>query len=459
MSWADEELSSLSFGDIRLDRLAITLVEALAIKPETSIPDKCGTWSATIAAYRLIDNKKVTSEKLLDSHTQASIARMNKEKVVLLIEDTTQLDYTKHKSITGLGPLYQSYQRGMFLHLMLATTPERTPLGVIRAKYYIRDVKESPEGEPEEHVVDLRPFEEKESYRWFEGYQMANEYAKKTTATIVFMGDRESDIKRIHKEAVSQTAKIVIRAKHNRILESGDHLKETVLKTVPVGINQFTMPARPGHKAREVTQKLYGTTVVLPADMDGEEPYAVNVVIAEEINTPAGEEPITWMLITTLPVKTAEDIRLVIEYYLCRWDIEMFFKVLKTGCKVEELQFESVKRLQTAITLNLIVAHRILMMAKLGRETPDVPADCIFDEEEWQLAYKLRNKTKPLPTTVPRLHDVILWVAMLGGFLGRKHDGEPGTTTLWRGLSKIQNYLIIKKQLSELSQNANDSTG
>jgi hypothetical protein len=142
----------------------------------------------------------------------------------------------------------------------------------------------------------------------------------------------------------------------------------------------------------------------LPETKKREKAITFNVVIAHEDNPPEGEEAVSWTLLTTLPVATAEAAMLIVELYLCRWDIEMFFKVLKSGCAVQELQLETVDRLKIAISLSLIIAHRVLMMSKLGRDTPELPCDVIFDDIEWKIIYRYHYK-KPPPKDPPKFRD------------------------------------------------------
>ena len=158
---------------------------------------------------------------------------------------------------------------------------------------------------------------------------------------------------------------------------------------------------------------------------------------------------------TTLDVKTLEDVQLVVNYYRCRWEIECYFKVLKSGCAVQKLQLQTVKRLKTAVAMYMIIAYRILWMTKAGRETPDIPCDAVFDDEEWKAAY-MYDTGKPPPKKTPRLLEVIVMIAKIGGFIGRKGDGFPGTKTLWQGLFAIHIYLCLNRRLSVLDNHRKD---
>ena len=450
MTWADDELMGIDLGDKRLNKRAIKLLEDLSSKPDTSIPARCHGWTETAAAYRFMSNENVNEQNVLAPHIQSTKERMRQEKMVLCIEDTTELDYTSHKAVAAqLGPMGQSYQRGMFLHLMLATTPERVPLGVLNAAYHIRPVEKPEETEAAEAIKKTkkarRDIEEKESYRWVCGYDTVNEMAKASpTLLLLYAADREADIEAVLARAQGQPAGLLLRAKHDRRLEDGERMWNTVWNTPVLGTSEFLMSARPGRSARLVRQSIRAATIVLPETDKREKAITINVVIAHEDNPPEGEEPVSWTLLTTLPVATATDALQVVELYLCRWDIEMFFKVLKSGCAVQDLQLETVDRLKKAVSMYLIIAYRVLLMSKLGRDTPDLPCDVVFDEIEWHTVYRYHYK-KPPPKVPPPLIDIVRILAMLGGFLGRKSDGFPGSKTIWRGLSTIHAYLIVNE--------------
>jgi hypothetical protein len=451
VSWAEEELTGIDLGDNRLNKRAIKLLEDLSSQPSTSIPARCHGWAETTAAYRFMSNERVNDQNLIAPHILSTRERMRTEKVVLCIEDTTELDFTGHKAVASqFGPMGQSYQRGMFLHLMLATTPERVPLGVLNAAYHIRPVVD-----PKDHVDAKekakerakQDIEDKESYRWVTGYEAVNEMAKKSPGQLVYVTDREGDIEEVLKRAQGQPAALLIRAKHDRIVEDGDRMWDIAWNTPVLGTAEFLMSARPGRTARVVRQSIRSATITLPETKKREKAITFNVVIAHEDNPPEGEDPVSWTLLTTLPVATAEEALLIVELYLCRWDIEMFFKVLKSGCAVQELQLETVDRLKIAISLSLIIAHRVLMMSKLGRDASGLPCDVIFDDIEWKIVYRYHHKKMP-PKDPPLLGEIVRILAMIGGFLGRKSDGFPGSKTIWRGLSTIHSYLRVNEEIN-----------
>jgi hypothetical protein len=184
-------------------------------------------------------------------------------------------------------------------------------------------------------------------------------------------------------------------------------------------------------------------TLLRPPNRPGEKlpPVYVNAILVREEHPPEGEEPIEWLLLTSLPIGTFEEACTVVGYYCCRWEIEVFFRVLKSGCKIEDLQFEREDRLQVCLAMYLIVAWRVLYVLKLGRECPDMRCDAIFSEAEWQSVFVIANRTTA-PKTPPSLKVIIPLIAGMGGYLGRKHDGPPGPKTMWIGLQRTRDFAI-----------------
>ena len=443
MTWAEEEMATVDLGDRRLNRRSATLLETMATKPDSSIPAKTSGLAEMTAAYRFFSNERIDEQKLLEPHRLKTIERMRNESVVLCIEDTTQIDFTAHKETSGLGTLYQDFLRGLFLHPMLAVTPAGACLGVLGAKFYARPA-DRPHLTAKEKA--RRTIEEKESYRWLDGYQSMNELAKTSPAQLVYVADRESDIEELLDAAQGQRGHVLIRARHDRVLEDGERMWETVRNSPVIGTQEFEMGARQGHKARTVFQTLRSISIELPETKDREHAIVINVVMAHEENPPKGEEAVSWTLLTTLPAKTIAEITTIIDYYRTRWIIEMYFKVLKSGCAIEKLQLETADRLKVAIALYMIVSYRVLFMIKAGRESPDLPCDTIFEEEEWKTIYMASAKKAP-PKIIPRLMEIVLMVAKFGGFKGRKCDGFPGAKTVWIGLGVIRGYLIVNEHM------------
>ena len=435
MRWAEEEFETLDLGDPRLNRRAVLLAERLSQKPGASIPGACANWSETVAAYRFLGNEGVTWDDVMAAHWDASQKRMAQHSVVLCIQDTTELDYNGQQ-MQGLGPLSYEAQRGMFLHPTYVVTPGREPLGVINAWMWARELKDG--DEPRGGLLESR--------RWIESYEIIAEQALKLPQTRhVFVGDRESDIWALMAKAqeLGHAADYLVRCQHNRALPQGGKLWGEVMQSECIGGVAFEIPAGRGRKARLVKQEIRMQRVSLSDGKkkekeDGKEKgkekgqIEVTCLIASEIDPPAGTQPVVWRLLTNRVATTLQEACELIDWYRARWEIEMFFSVLKVGLQVENLQLGDTKKLQTALALYMIIAWRINRLMRLGRTLPDLPADLLFEADEWRAAFIL-NKLPP-PKAVPTANTVIRLIAQLGGFLGRKGDGEPGAKTLWLGM-------------------------
>lgn len=428
MGWAQTEFGTIDLGDKRLDRRLMLLAERLTDRPTASIPGACKGWAETQAAYRFLSQDDVTWQAILEPHWACSIERMKAQRTVLCLQDTTELNYNG-QAITGLGPLSYEAQRGMYLHPTYAVSTEREPLGVLDAWMWARAPKAG---------GDKRPGI-KESTRWIEGYARLAELSESLPDTrLVYVADREADIVELMRSArdLGEPVDWLVRSKHNRALPEGDRLWEAVKAGKPLGELRFTLPSRHGQKARQVCQQIRCQHVTLADGRGGE--LSAYCVIATEVGAPKGMKPVEWRLLTNRPVEDFDAAAQLIDWYRARWEIEMFFHVLKNGCKVEALQLASIEKLERALAVYMVVAWRIARLMRLGRSCPDLDAELLFEPEEWQAAYLLQKK--PVPKKPPRLNEVVRLVAMLGGFLGRKGDGEPGVKTLWQGLQRVADF-------------------
>lgn len=428
MGWAADEFKSIDLGDKRLDKRAVLLAERLAEKPTASIPGACNGWAETQAAYRFLAQEELEWSDILRPHWECTEQRMRAHPVVLCLQDTTELDFNG-QSIEGMGPLSYEAQRGMYLHPTYAVSPVREPLGVLDAWMWARAPKDD---------SGVRPGA-KESERWIEGYARVAELAEQMPNTqLVYVADRESDMMELMVQAreLDNAADWLLRSRHNRALPEGGKLWVQVLKSEPLGEIRFTLPRKKGHKARAVRQQIRARRVEL-ADNNGGR-VEVTCIVATEVGALAGVKPIEWRLLTNRKTEDLEAAAELIDWYRARWEIEMLFLVLKEGCRVEALQLSTMERVERALALFLVVAWRVARLMRLGRTLPDLEAELLFEADEWQAAYILAEK--PVPKTPPTLNEVIRTVAGLGGFLGRKGDGEPGVKTIWLGLQRVMDF-------------------
>ena len=425
MGWAAEEFETLDLGDARLNRRAVLLAERFAQNAGASIPNACRNWSETIAAYRFLAHEDVSWDEVMAAHWHASEQRIAQHPVVLCLQDTTELDYNGQQT-EGLGPLSFEAQRGLYLHPTYVVTPQREPLGVTNAWTWAREFK-SADGTRGGIL---------ESTRWVESYERIAEQALKLPQTRhVCVCDRESDIMALLVRArdLDHAADYLVRSRHNRVLPEGDKLWAKVGRSAVLGHVRFELPGGRGRKARAVEQEVRVGRVMLPDGAQGH--VEVTCVTTEEINAPKGVKPVVWRLLTNREATTLAAACELIDWYRARWEIELFFLVLKEGCRVERLQLGNIDRLQTALALYMVIAWRINRLMRLGRAEGDLPADLVFETDEWKAAFILNKK--PVPAKVPDLQTVVRLIAKRGGFLARKSDGEPGAKTIWLGMRDV----------------------
>jgi hypothetical protein len=457
-AWIREELRTVAMGDKRLNERYATLLGQLSDHPELSIPAACGERKEAVAGYRFFDNEKVDDIKVLQPHHEATRERCRIEPVVLGIQDTTEVDLTRKNEKVG-GPLNKESRWGMYVHPVLMVTPERVPLGVLTAKIWNRDPKEfAKSAAKKKKQRRVRPIEEKESYRWLEGYLATCELAAICPKTrVISVADSEADIYEIF-TAASQSdgprAEYIVRSSHDDrgLQESQEDLRQALLCTKSVGrmtidvSKRETSPDRPKRQkprsARQAEVTIRATRTLLKPPYRREvklPPVWVNAILVREENPPAGEEPIEWLLVTSMPIAKAEEVHAVIAYYCARWEIEIYFRALKSGCKIEKLQLEENERIRPCLAMYLIVAWRIMHLTMLSRTQPDMRCDTVLEEAEWKAVYAIVMK-KPAPKTPPTLKEMVDMIAKLGGYQGRKQDGPPGPKAMWIGLQRMSDF-------------------
>jgi hypothetical protein len=442
-SWAATELAGADLGDARLNRRLVQVAERLGTQPGASIPVACGGWAETQGAYRLLAHEAVTWEQVLAPHWECSVERMRGHPVVLCVQDSTEWDYTAQPGIAGLGPLSYLRQHGLYVHPPLAVTPDGVPLGVLDAWMWTRDRETF--GEDKRHW----PIEAKESMRWLEGFERCAELAATLPDTrLVYVADRESDIHEFMVRAPRHPqVDWLIRAAQDRKLAEGDTLWDRLAQASVLGEVSFTLPARPNRPSRPVVLTLRGEPVTVQPK--GGEPVTVTALRAREERAPAGVDPLDWRRLTNRPAETLAAAAQLIQWYGGRWTIEVFFRIFKTGCRVEALQLSTLERLEPALALYLIIAWRIQYLTLLGRTPSDLPCDAVLDPAEWQAVYVAIHHQSP-PIIPPPLSAMLGWIARLGGHLGRKCDGPPGPQALWIGLQRARDLAWGMQLASDL---------
>jgi hypothetical protein len=443
-SWAAQEFGPVQLGDPRRTRRLVWLAEQRSRQPTASLPQGCGDWAGAKAAYRFFDNARIAPEAILDAHRQASLSRMAAHPVILLPQDTTQLDYSTHSDTTGLGALQSARQRGLLLHTTLAVTPERVPLGVVDQQVWAREPAEV----GKRHQRRQRPLEAKESVKWVNSLARALAlHAQLPGVQLVSIADREGDVYDFLRPVLTPGGPaVLVRAAWDRAVDSPERRLWAHLASQPLaGRLTITVPRRPGRPAREATLSVRFAPVCLKPPQarrgEGLPPVDLWAVWAQEEAPPAGAEPIEWLLLSSLPVMDFAAACERVGWYSCRWLCEIYHKVLKSGCRIEARQFEDVANLKRYLALDAVVAWQVLYATLLGRQQPALPCSVLLEAQEWQALYCFVHRVATPPTEPPSLQQAVRWIAGLGGFLGRKADGQPGVTTLWRGFQRLHDIV------------------
>ncbi len=444
--WAEHEFGRAHLVDGRLRTRLLALARDFYAQPLASIPQACGGDSArTKAAYRFLSNPNVDLDTLLNSHVEATARRMAEYPVVLAVQDTTSLNYSTHRATQGLGPIntHADGSQGLKLHDTLAFTPEGVPLGVIDAECWARPP--APTASPKDRR-SRRPVEETEALRWITSYVRATTLQQLLPETrVVSVADREADIYELFDQAreTPQGPDLLIRANRSRRrrVDADDELPllwDHLLAQPEAGVQELLIPGKGGRKSRVAELTIRYTPVTLKAPKKhSKEALSLWAVHALETAPPEGVEPVEWLLLTTVKTESFAQACERLAWYAVRWNIEVFHRTLKSGCRIEDRRLADAGDLEACLALDMVVAWRILYLTHLGRQTPDVPCDVFFEEEEWKALCSYHHRSPIPPNEPPSLKVAMLMVAKIGGFLGRKGDGNPGTTTLWRGLDKL----------------------
>jgi hypothetical protein len=456
-SWVLRELGGVDLGDQRLNRRLVTTAGQLAAQPTAPVNQACVDWAATKASYRLFQNERVRAVDILAPHQTQTQARMAQYELVLAVQDTTYLDYSSHPQTEGLGPIGTPQQNlhGLVQHSTLALTPTGLPLGVLTQDIWARDTEASKLSAYERRK---RPIAEKESHKWLTALR---ETVQQTPdgVRVVSVCDREADVYEVFVEAEALKTGLLVRATQDRSLLDAETGKVwATVRVAPVrGQLQVHVPAKHDEPERDAIVDVRFCQVTLkppwrPPHPDPEPlpPITLDVVLVQEVDPPDKVTPLEWLLLTNVPVATFADAVERVKWYRCRWHIEVYFKVLKSGCHVEDCRLGTAERLIRFITLNSIIAWRIYWLTHINRHAPQASCVLVLAEHEWHALYAHIHRTTQLPAQPPTVGQVVRWIAQLGGFLARKGDGDPGITAIWRGWQRLHDiattWFILRKQ-------------
>ena len=452
-NWAAQELKQADLGDQRRNKRLIRIVEDLAQQPTSSVPQACGSIAATSAAYDFWSSPYFQPSDIRFSHIASTIERIKQNDIVLAIQDTTSIDLTDHPGTSGTGYLDHRKSLGLKVHSTFAATTDGIPLGIINQQVWARE----PENLGIAKKRRQRETQEKESQRWLDSLSTTQKLIPKEVI-VVTMGDSEADIFDLFSLERPENSHLLIRGTHNRKVDhSAKYLHLAIRETKPCGTLTVEVKRNPEGSARTAKLTIRFATFEVQVPLhhirrSQLKPVKLQMILAEEENALLGVKPISWLLLTTLEINDFDTATRCVCWYTYRWLIERYHYTLKSGCGIEKLQLETARRIDMALATYSIVAWRLLWLTYEARFQPNMPCDTVLETEEWQSLCATINQNPIPPKKPPSLREAVRMIAILGGFLGRKGDGEPGVKTIWRGLQRLHDITATWKLLHQNCQ-------
>ena len=436
--WA--AIGTLPLGDVRRNARIRQVIAGLCERPAGTITQVFEQPGEAKAVYRLLARSSQWQAPLAQALRQGCLARVAKQNLILAIQDTTHLDFAA-SPVNGEG--------GFWLHSLLAATPDGVPLGVLHQRFWQRD----PTTTGVRHQRRQRSLPEKESQRWLDALEGVGGDDWPASTHVIVVGDRENDIFEYFAAPRPVACDLLVRGAHplssrcelRRVAGPEGNLWQAVAATAVADERLVVLPRRPERSLRQARLQLRFRPVRVRPPKHGPRPEPASVtlwvVAVEETQPPAGETPLSWVLLTTRPVDSVDRAWECVDFYCRRWLIERFHYTLKSGCKIEASQLRDAAALRALTTLFCYVAWRLLWLTYLGRTLPNELATLAFTTLEWQTLLRLRFPKRDW-STPPTLGETVALVARLGGHLGRRGDGPPGVKVLWRGLTRLQDIVI-----------------
>lgn len=450
-SWVDDELAGCQFADRRLEKRFRSLAARLSEGVGESIPMACQDWAGTKAAYRFFSNDRVSETEILSGHLQATRERfLATPGTMLVLHDTTEFSFRREAaqaigitrlSCSGIGKdgrLRMHTICGILMHSSLVTTLEGLPLGISAVKFWTRKKFKGCKALKRKTNPTRVPIEGKESIRWIENLRQSTALLD-DPGRCVHVGDRESDIYEMFCAAQEMGTHFLVRTCVDRLAEDGQQTIMEQMSESPVrGTHSIEVRDAKGNCSQALLEIRYRKLLVLPPMGKAKRypPITLTVIHAQERGTPKGREKVDWKLITDLPVTSLAETVEKLQWYALRWKIEMFHKILKSGCKAEDSKLRTAERLLRLLAVFCILSWRIFWMTMINRAAPGAPATAAFTHTECRLLDHLVPKLRTGARSAS-ISSYIIKVARLGGYLDRASDPPPGNIVMWRGLSRL----------------------
>jgi Transposase DNA-binding len=455
-AWIDDEVAGCRFADERLGKRLRKLLDQMAGALGGSIPLACQDWANTKAAYRFFSNERISDGDILGGHFQSTRSRLAATAgPILVLHDTTEFSYQRERADRiGLTCRVNSGKSGRFrmhtvcgllMHASLAVTTDGLPLGLAAVKFWTRKKFKGTAALKRQINPTRVPIEHKESVRWLENMHRSTELFV-DPGRCVHIGDRESDIYELFCLAQELGTHFLVRCCVDRLAGDGTHTVSDAMAEVRVQ-GRHHVEIRNGHGAlgTAVVELSYHSLRILLPPIGKQKRYpalTLTVLHAQERDEPVDRPRIDWRLITDLPVHSNRAAIEKLRWYAMRWKIEVFYKVLKSGCKAEEARLRTAERLVKLIAVFCILSGRVFWMTMINRSAPNAEPDLVLTGTEIALLDRLIPDKGPGPPPDKPLAVYLTKVARLGGYLARAGDPPPGATVMWRGLSRLTDITL-----------------
>ena len=443
-----KDFPHLNLGDIRRDERFVTIVNNISSQPGASIPKQNKSWYDTKATYEFFKNENVSIEELKKTMMMYGAKKVTDEMQVLIAHDISNISYNDLQA-ENLGYLDNKEGRGILCYSSIAVTTEGLPLSLLYQHTWTRPLEELGKSNKRKQLA----FEDKESYRWYEGMKEVNELLGKGIHKI-HVADREADVYELFFHAYEPNTDLLIRARHNRSLSNGSPLWNSISAEPVVATVNLDIPDKTGKKKLKVETEVRSHEVEILRPRNNKDSYESVTLTAIEIKEKNSEKKndediIHWKLLTTLEIKSVSDALQCVEWYTYRWLIERFHYVLKSGTKIEELQLKDAESLQKAIAVYSMAAFRVMQLVYESRHQPEVNCEVVLTKAQWVTLYMLIHGNNKISKQPPSLQQAVMWIGRLGGHLGRKSDGPPGLKTVWQGYQQLCNAASVYELMTQ----------
>lgn len=434
-----KNFGTVGLGDARRTKRLITSAAQIAAAPQRSF-NTIFDWNDLRGFYTLCDAPTATVDNLQQTHRQLTHAAMAEHPIVLVLHDTSEIDLTSHKALTDIGPIGDGHGRGILQHNSLAIVPDtRHVLGLAHQQLRLRKPV------PPNETSGQRRRRERESVLWTNGITAMGRPPE--GVRWVDVGDRGSDDYQAMRASRSVGHDFLFRVAQNRQVWSDEArtqstgMLDCARNLSNFGTDTVSIPARGGRAGREALVQLASARVWIPAPTQtknrAQQPViAAWVIRVWEPNPPKGAEALEWILVSSVASETLDQLKERRDWYACRWMVEVYHDIEKNGCGLEDRRFETGARMMACLAILAVVAVRVFQLRTALDHQPESKAESVASREEVQVL------GEALGVAVKTVRDFVRGVARLGGFLGRKHDGDPGVETLWRGYHRLQDFIL-----------------